>query len=485
MRIKNFIGLFLALSMSLVFCEENPVLVAVNQSRELFEKGNLVDAIVILKEAQGKHPNETLILNSLGSLYVETKQLLSAEEMYNTSIKLRDEGDDTIDGFLGLGSVYAVLDEHDKEKEIYKQAMNIVMARSGMAHPKVGDLFHQVGDLMIRMGDYEEAFKSLRLALQIKSPKSNPMDPNYQKLVQSHIEVLQVLGRWKDVSIVYQHEVDRMQEQLGKDHVDLGLPFNQLGIYYSNSGDSQKSEDSYKRSLPLIEKKYGKININTSTIFDNLGNLYYSQARYEESNQSFKKSLEIQEQLFGTNDPGLVSTINSVGTTYYNLNDLEKAEQTWNRSLKLLHKKTQVNQEDHHDTLNNLALLYSEQGKLGHSESMFTQLLEIQKSVYGDDNIILSTTLLNLAGVCEELKKIDKAEKLYIEGIRLLKEHGKKNTPALANALNNFGVYYVGIEKYDQAILHIKEALIMYESLFGKDHSLTIQTRENLDIASQ
>ena len=63
-------------------------------------------------------------------------------------------------------------------------------------------------------------------------------------------------------------------KQLGSEHVEVTMTYNNLGRLHNDLGDLQQAKQHYKRSLAIRLKQLGPEHVDVATTYDNLGRLH-------------------------------------------------------------------------------------------------------------------------------------------------------------------------------------------------------------------
>jgi tetratricopeptide (TPR) repeat protein len=255
--------------------------------------------------------------------------------------------------------------------------------------------------------------------------------------------------------------------------IELGLLFNQAGVYLLARGVYSLAETFLLRSLEIREHQLGANHSAVATSLNNLAELYRTQGRYSEAEPLCVRSLEISERQLGADHPDVANSLNNLATLFYAQSRYSEAEPLCVRSLEILELQLGADHPHVANSLNNLAALYRTQGRYSEAEPLYVRSLEILELQLGVDHPHVATSLSNLASLFYAQSRYSEAEPLYVRSLEIRERQLGEDHPDVATSLNNLAFLYYSQGRYSEAEpLYVRSVSIYVQSL-GQDHPKT------------
>ncbi len=232
--------------------------------------------------------------------------------------------------------------------------------------------------------------------------------------VKTYEEILNILAKEKDTSLVYRNEYIEVAN-------DYSGVLRYLGYY-------DKSEEFLLETISLLKANY-----------------------------------EGQEKNYGT-------TLNNLGNLYRLRGDLEKALSTYEQ-VEQEYKKTQGIGPILWSALwNNKGLVLLQSGYSKKSYELFKKSEEILSAAGKDKGILYATTLNNLVEPCERLGKHDEKKKYMSEAMNILKDiDSNEKRPLMAALFNSMGIDKYRNGEYDDSIKLLEENVSLIKEIYGEN----------------
>jgi len=90
---------------------------------------------------------------------------------------------------------------------------------------------------------------------------------------------------------------------LGKNHPDVAVSYNNIGVVYNDMGDSSKALEHYEKSLRINLSVLGENNPAVATSYSNIGFAYHNMGDYPRALDCCEKSLRIRLAVLGEEHP--------------------------------------------------------------------------------------------------------------------------------------------------------------------------------------
>lgn len=133
------------------------------------------------------------------------------------------------------------------------------------------------------------------------------------------------------------------------------------------------------------------------------------------------------------------------------------------------------------DLLNNVAAVQFILKQTKSSLQMNYKTLKLRALVHGGNSIAAAESLQNISSCLDALQDLESAEKRLQKAIEIESMHGLDGTVESTSMLNNLGILYSHMHRWDQAEAILLNVLQHREDKLGKDHRLTKNATSNLE----
>ena len=207
-------------------------------------------------------------------------------------------------------------------------------------------------------------------------------------------------------------EIDEMLGQL--EH--MASIYGNLGIVFVTRGDLERAEQMHNKSLE-INGKLGLLG-GMANACGNMGRIYITRGELDRAEQMLGKSLEIYEKLGSLED--MAGCYGNLGLIYRTRGDLDRAEKTHRKSLEIYEKLGRLGGMA--SQCGNLGVIHNRRGDLDRAEEMFRKSLEIYEKLGRLEG--LATTYANLGIVARDRNDIPLARELITKALGLFQQIG-------------------------------------------------------------
>ncbi len=345
-------------------------------------------------------------LNNMGYVYKEQGNIPKALELYNQSLKLREE----------IG-----------DKRGIANSLN-----------NIGRIYNNRGDIPSALDCYT---KSLRIQNEIGDKQGASI---------SLCNIGLIYNGQGDISkaLEYYNKGLKIQDEIG-DKQGIGISLHNIGQVYSSQGDIPKALEYYHKSLKILKETGDKKGVARS--FNNIGGLFKDQGvsffgsavkeeYFIKALEYYNNGLKIQEEL-GEKE-GIARTLNNIGFIYGMQAELETNQDSisskYSKALELNQKSLKIWQETGDkrgitNSLYNISGIYLKQ---------YNPILEKNKAAI----------LLNKSEEFCSQSLVYAKELNYPEHIRNASERLSIIYKMMAKAAYNSGLMAVAAEHYKQAM---------------------------------
>ena len=216
--------------------------------------------------------------------------------------------------------------------------------------PNYDDAYRLRGEILARLGRWDEAFASLQKAIDVR--------PNYWGNYRSLGLAYRDAGRFDSALAAFQRIVDLVP--------DNAWGYQLLGTIYQQQGRLVDARLQYEASL-----QHG----GTPATLSNLGNLYYAQGDYADALRMFEEAAKLR--------PRSAATQRNIGDALRRLRRDDDARAAYERAAALAEEEVRVNPGDAH--AHAAAAVYL--GKLGRFDAAERHLRDAQAAGAPDAEI--------------------------------------------------------------------------------------------------
>ncbi len=110
-------------------------------------------------------------------------------------------------------------------------------------------------------------------------------------------------GHYQDAVRLAQERVASSEQELGADHIQTAMWLNQLGMLYNLTGDYDKAEQAYLRSLEIKQKAKKPNSLPVAVTLLHLGDLYVTKGEFARAEPLLQQARDIRERALGPGHP--------------------------------------------------------------------------------------------------------------------------------------------------------------------------------------
>ncbi len=193
---------------------------------------------------------------------------------------------------------------------------------------------HNLGVVLCGKGEYEEAEKLLRRALDGNERLYGPEHPD--TLATAHVlgKLFTDKGDYTQGGAFLNRALSGKERVLGIDHPHTLSSVNSLGNLLYRMGDLKDSEVLHRRAFETRVRVLGADHPDTLQSANNLGNLFYCKGDYEGAQAFFGRVLASREKTLGPEHGETLQSCYALGISLLNTGRAQEAEALLYRELK-------------------------------------------------------------------------------------------------------------------------------------------------------
>jgi len=328
------------------------------------------------------------------------------------------------------------------------------------------ELFAQAEELRIE-GNFDKSIELFDAALRLaqKSKDEKKQCEILQKLGILYWNIGQLsdsTNRFEQAQILAK-EVDLKE---AKEKTNAALKIHKLyneGKAFSQSGEFQKSIDSYEKSINLarqIGSREHEIKCLRQMSFS-----YLDLNKLKEFKELNDEAIKIARSI--NHKVEEIRCLINVGIYHYELNNYSEALDHYEKTL--LITKTIGNKKFESYCLNNMGTIYQSSGDYDKALEYLARALVIYKELGADISKVLNNigTTTRIKGLLsKKIEDFKEAKRYFEECLELTRKTNDKNTEV--QALNNIGTIYADLGNLTQESVCYHDALKYFQSAYEK-----------------
>eukprot|EP01022_Parablepharisma_sp_SALTPOND_P035767 TRINITY_DN964_c0_g1_i6.p1 TRINITY_DN964_c0_g1~~TRINITY_DN964_c0_g1_i6.p1 ORF type:complete len:993 (+),score=128.24 TRINITY_DN964_c0_g1_i6:95-3073(+) len=397
---------------------------------------------------------------------------------YVLETKLEGNKEGIADAYIDLGSLYCRLGEYTDAEKSLKEAVDMYEKFPGDVG--IAKALCKLGELYICLGKYAIAMNNLKKGIEITK---SVYGENHQSLADSYCNLGSVynsLGQYKEANDYYNKSIEIYKRVHGENHPSLAVLYCNLGLVYYNLGQYKEAKDYYIKAIEIDKRVHGENHPSLAITYSNLGSVYNRLGQYKEAKDYHLKVIEINKRVYGENHPRLAASYSNLGLVYYSLGQYKEAKNYYKKAIEINKRVYGENHPSFAKLYSILGLVYNKLGQYEKAKDYHIKSIEISKKVYGENHPTLSAAYSNLGLVYHNLGQYKDAKEYHIKAIEIKKRIHGENHPNFAMSYSNLGSVYNKLGQYEEARNYYIKAIEINRRVYGENHSSVAASYSNL-----
>jgi eukaryotic-like serine/threonine-protein kinase len=210
-----------------------------------------------------------------------------------------------------------------------------VLDRLGLEPLSHASVDTSLGNVLFRMGRYEEAREHYERAIAIRVDAKGEDDPI---LAGMHVNLGGVLYRQRhhdEAIAAFQRAQELATSRMGAEHPLVGTVLVSLGLVYNAREDYDQAQLHHERGISIFRATMGKDHPFLATAISNLGVTLQARKQHEEAKQRFEEALAMYGASLGERHPEYARVLQNIGVAHQHLDELEEAREHIARALEI------------------------------------------------------------------------------------------------------------------------------------------------------
>ena len=283
-------------------------------------------------------------------------------------------------------------------------------------------------------------------------------------------KVYSELGLYDRAASMHKNALDKKQELLGDDHIEVATSLKLLGLTQRRLGNYPSADSAYRAALAIQRTSFGKTHKEVAETLTNLAVVVRRMGNDEEAADMLTEALQQRINLLGPMHIDVAQTMNNLAIVRMRLSEFEAADTLFAQVVDILQQTVGDIHPGVASSLNNRAYLQRQLGDDAAAENLYRKSLEVKRKLYGNEHPSLINSLNNLSSMLIISKKYDEAEVLINEGLEIGSKRLEDKHPDIANSLGHLSNISEARREYVRALELRREKLEIEQHVYGDDH---------------
>ncbi|MGE5278725.1 MAG: serine/threonine-protein kinase [Acidobacteriota bacterium] len=285
------------------------------------------------------------------------------------------------------------------------------------AQPLVeADLLEAIGRTYNGLGEYTDAERLLRSALELRVAAEGRRTDNVAQTLTALGQVLQIERKADESEKLLREALAIRVKRHGRESAEAAAALNELARTLVNEGAYPEAEKLGLEGLRIRERIFGPKSSEVAESLRMLGSLYTEQNDWKRTVDAEIRQIAI---LRGLHDDGplLATALNDLAVAQTQLGDLDAAEKTFEEAIPIELRALGEEHPEYASSLENEGNVWFRKGEYERTARNLEKVLAIRRKALGEDAEPVARTLTNLGSVylaqkndAAALEKFEEAE---------------------------------------------------------------------------
>ncbi len=375
--------------------------------------------------------------------------------------------------YYNLSLDYFLTADYPRAADAADKSLKYRVLAFGPLDKKVIESITQTASAYYYRGEYNSALAEFRRALDLQIRVSGEADVSAAELYNDIGVIFWCKGDYDNALENIKKSLDLKIKLLGVTSPDVSVGYNNLGLIYSKMNKYEKALVYYEKSMEIAVSLFGRKHLSVSTELHNIGMIYEKMADYDQAIKLYKESISIRKRYYHENHPDIANSYHNIGGIYVRTNRNEKGLYYITKAMNIWLKFYGEEHPNIASSYNHLGYLYSNLGKYREAFDYHNKALSIRLKVFEEGHQDISGSYYNLADTCFKMKDFSRALYYYEKVMNYESNNKNRDEKYYININKNMGIIYKNLGDRANAEKHLKEALDISRSVYGKISSKT------------
>ena len=438
-------------------------------AREMLDKG----AARVDSELANQPRIQATLMDTLGTVYMGLGLYDQARPLLDRAVVTRrsDIGEEPLllsNSLSHLGDVLTRQAQFDSAAQVYREAISVDTSRpqDRASQEQLANALYGYGVLLARQGNYADAQKNLREALERQQKLYGAVNPDVARTLKDLAQAVEDGGDLNAALPLMQSAV-AMQRQLrgNEPHPDLAEAINDLALLHQLRGDYDDSERYFQESMAMKRRLYGDKHPEIANALENLASALQDKGDLERAEPLYRQALDMWRALVGDTHPEVATALQNLASLQYDRGDTRDALANQREALAIYRKVFPQDNPTVAQELNRMGFWLTMSGDYSEADRDIQEALAMRRRLLGDNSpavassqVVLATLQVAQQHYAEALESARSATAIYSEA--LSPTHWRT-----AVAMSEEGAALTGLGRYAEAA----PLLTQTEAILSKD----------------
>lgn len=353
-----------------------------DQARPLLQR-----AVTTRRALQAAAPGDLSdSLGHQGELLFRVADYAAAERDYRDAIRIEsahpgdpDSEAQLADSLYGLGKLLAAKGQYAEAEKNLRAALQLQQRIYGNSDPRVATTLKGLAVELSDGGDLNAAIPLMRSAVAMQRElRRNEPYPDLAEALNDMGALLWRHGDLDEAEKFYRESLAMKRKLLGEKHPEIATGLENVAMSLQDKGDLAGAEDMYRQSLTMRRELLGENHPEVGRTLLNLASLRYDRGDIRESLDNFREVLAIYRKAYPADHPETARVLNALGLRLFVAGELAEADGDLTEGLAMRRRLFDENSPDVASSLSNMALLRVAEGRF--SEAL--EMAQVAKGIY-------------------------------------------------------------------------------------------------------
>ena len=335
-----------------------------------------------------------------------------------------------------------------------------------------------IGVTFANLGEYAEAEKALRRALELRIAAAGPKSSEAAETWRALAEMYLPEGKFDDGEKAARQALEITRGLHGAESLEAATAMNVLGDALRMKGGYPEARKLALEALRIAQARGSapqkteagqidprSVELNAVRV---LGGIALEQGNFKEQEIQQRRRLEIARSLHPDRHPEIVEALGDYAVALIGVDDLAGAEKVFKETLAMQREVIGEDNAAVATTLENLGGVYLRARRLDETAKILETVLAMRRRALGDDSEPVARTLANMGTVYMMAGNLEASEAKYAEALpRLIAKLGPTH-PDIAATLGSMGMLYTKLRRFPEAESYLRRSLDIRMRAFGE-----------------
>jgi len=421
-------------------------------------------------------------LDNLGAVHVQRGEFRLAIPLHEHALSIRSRvfgSDDpaVADSLDRLALPLIRLQRFGEAKPMLVRAQAIRERRSDAEPIALARTLELVAMLNRYSRGYGSAMPPLERALVIRR-RLSPDHPDLALALHLQGELLWLGGDIRGAQRTWVDALALAERTVAPEHPLVALLLRKLALASADIGNLAEGRRLLERALKIGEVSLAPCNPELPALLDDLASSVRVDGEYAEARRLYQRALTSYETCLGPGHSLTATVLHNQALLAAEIGDFVEAERLERRAMRIWSAGLGPNHQYVARAIDALAEVVAARGQLTRADALYKRALDLKRATSGADHPDVAFTLTNRARNLANMGRVSVALQDVDEAIRIYHLAGAADdSDHLPRVLALRGAIELRRGNAASARLSFAEALSARESIVGKEHTLTAQSR--------